>query len=292
MYVVAVSGGVDSMALLDILVKHAADSEDNYKFVVAHLDHGIRQDSKLDRELVGHIARKHGLPFVYHEAQLGAGTSEDIARKVRYEFLHNVRQATGARAVITAHHHDDALETAVINLMRGTGRKGLSSLSSRATVHRPLLHASKQDLKQYAADQGLVWNEDSTNHDTTYTRNHVRHNILPKADEQSRAKLSDIVTRSRELNALIDAQLLHYLHLQPALDVLDRRQFIMLPHSVAREVMAAWLRKHGVRDFDSRTLERVVVGSKTLHQGKAIDVVKNHRIYVDRDTLALKRQDR
>lgn len=281
-YVVAVSGGVDSMALLDLLRQ-----QPDLKLIVAHYDHGIRHDSHIDREIVQTIAKKHGLPFVYDEGRLGPGTSEDQARKARYDFLHAVRKASGAKAVITAHHHDDMLETAVINLLRGTNRKGLSSLQSSQNVHRPLLHVHKQQLKQYANDQGLIWREDETNADTRYLRNYVRHKIMPNFEPEHKKQLVDIIKNTASVNQALEEQLVHYLHLQPGLERLSRTDFVRLPHIVAREVMAAWLRRHGVRNFDRKTLERLVVQAKTLAPGKTIDVMEGHQILVEKSTLKI-----
>jgi tRNA(Ile)-lysidine synthase len=286
-YVVAVSGGVDSMVLLDLL-----RNQPGLKLVVAHFDHGIRHDSSIDKDIVKHVAHKHGLPFVYHEAKLGSNASEDEARKARYEFLHQVREASGARAIITAHHHDDLLETAVINMLRGTGRKGLSALKSHPTIHRPLLHIEKQALKEYAQDQGLQWREDSTNQDTKYLRNYVRHHLLSNFSAQDRQKLRAIIDRIAEVNDELDSQLMNYLHVQTEAGKLDRRTFLRLPHTVAKEVMAAWLRHHDIRTFDQKTLERLVVRAKTLTPGKLTDVTKGHNMAVTKNYLALKTIDR
>lgn len=281
-YVVAVSGGVDSMALLDVLRK-----QPNLRLVVAHFDHGIRHDSHIDRAHVQSIARQHGLPFVYHEGQLGSGTSEEAARKARYEFLRAVKDASGARGIITAHHHDDVLETAVINLLRGTGRKGLSSLKNTHALHRPLLHVPKADIKKYAQDQGLVWREDVTNHDAKYLRNHVRLNLLARLTPEQKTQLASIIRNVARTNDELDTQLLHYLHIQPGVDRLHRHSFIRLPHAVSKEVLAAWLRNQGIADFDKRTLDRVVIQSKTLPPGKLIDVVKNSRVKLTKHHMVL-----
>ncbi len=282
-YVVAVSGGVDSMVLLDVLRQ-----QPGVKLIVAHFDHGIRHDSRSDRELVQQTAKSHSLPFVYHEGKLGPAASEDEARIARYAFLHAVKDAARARAIVTAHHHNDALETAIINMMRGTGRKGLSALSSTEALHRPLLHLTKEHIHAYARDQGLVWREDSTNQDTRYLRNYVRHKLLAQFTEADRHKLRDIIAHIEQTNRELDTELVHYLHVQPALDRLSRHEFVRLPHAVAKEVMATWLRRHGIRDFDQKMLERLVVGAKTYQHGKKIDVVKGRHIHVSRHHLALR----
>src|SRR5690606_5271626 len=98
-YVVAVSGGVDSMVLLDLLRQ-----KPKLELIVAHFDHGIRPDSAEDRKLVQRVAKHYDLPFVYAEGKLGPKASEALAREARYAFLRRVQAEQGAEAIITAHH--------------------------------------------------------------------------------------------------------------------------------------------------------------------------------------------
>lgn len=281
-YVVAVSGGVDSMTLL-----HALAANPDYSLVVAHLDHGTRPDSAEDRRLVQRTAAGLGLPFIYEEARLGPGTSEAAAREVRYDFLRRVRSDHGARAIVTAHHRDDVLETAIINLLRGSGRKGLTALDTKEDVERPLLEVSKSDIIAYAKDQGLEWHDDSTNLDTDYLRNYVRHQLLPRFGPEARDRLHAIITDLRTTNAGLDDLLADQLSGQPDAGRLDRAWFIQLPHGVARETMAAWLRANGLHDFDSKTLERLVAAAKTAAPGKRFDVLHGTELTVGRHELAL-----
>jgi tRNA(Ile)-lysidine synthase len=281
-YVVAVSGGVDSMVLLDLLRMYPG-----VKVTVAHYDHGIREDSPYDRVHVQMLARRYNLPFVYDMGQLGPGASEAEARQARYEFLHKVKEMTGADAIVTAHHENDVLETAIINLLRGTGRKGLSSLTNGEGIIRPLLDVPKSEILDYAKRHGLVWREDSTNTDTNYLRNRVRHEILPSWSEHDRRRLLDVSRHMQTVNQEIDDILGPNLE-----DELEREWFILLPHAVSREVMAAWLRHHHLRDFDRGTIERLTVAAKTAPSGKAIDAVKGHRMHVGGLSLALKHHER
>jgi tRNA(Ile)-lysidine synthetase-like protein len=286
-YVLAVSGGVDSMVLLDMLRQ-----QPELKLVVAHFDHGIREDSHQDRKLVQDHAGKHGLPFIHKNGMLGVGASEAVARKARYDFLHQVRQASGAKAIITAHHQDDVLETAILNLLRGTGRRGLASLRSRDTLRRPLVDVTKRQIHAYALSHKLIWREDSTNQNEDYLRNYVRRKILPRFSLAQRRQLLDIVKDMAETNRELDTRLINYLHTQPAIDELGRQDFILLPHNAAREVLAAWLRNHNIRNFDRRTLERLVVAAKTGKRGDLADVLQNHRLFIGRETLALRSNER
>jgi tRNA(Ile)-lysidine synthase len=286
-YVIAVSGGVDSMVLLDALRQL-----DGIKLVVAHFDHGIRPDSEEDRKLVQRVAAQHRLPFVFTEGQLGPNTSEATARRARYEFLREVQRVSNARAVLMAHHQDDLIETAIINLLRGTNRRGLTSLKNHESLKRPLLHLTKRQIRAYALSHHLEWREDSTNADTAYLRNHIRHRIVPKLTITQRQQLTELLAGADAINQELEKHLVNYLHMQPALDVLDRLMFIRLPHNVAREVMATWLRQRGLSQFDRVTLERLVVGAKTGRQGSRIDVNQGSQLCVFSDRLALVMNER
>jgi tRNA(Ile)-lysidine synthase len=286
-YVVAVSGGVDSVVLLDLLHKMP-----DMQLVVAHYDHGIRPDSDVDRRLVGQLARTYGVPFVYDEGNLGPATSEATARKARYDFLHTVIKQINANSIVTAHHQDDVVETALLQLLRGTGRKGMSSLKSTDIIKRPLLHIPKRELQLYAIEHNLVWREDSTNKDTKYKRNYVRKHLVPKLTTEQKQQLLQIITEMRELNLKLDEEFANLLHVQPSTHEIYRRYFALLPHDIAAEFMAVWLRKSGIKGFDRKGLHRLVVAAKTFAPGQRIDV--NHTYFIDVQTeyLALKRRDR
>lgn len=299
-YVIAVSGGVDSMVLLHLLMQTSErlsvsgyqppnSKQDKINLIVAHFDHGIRSDSPLDRRLAQEAARHYGLRFVYDEGGMGAGASEELARKARYKFLRTVQQASNADAVITAHHWDDALETAIINMIRGTNRRGLSALRSKSGLLRPFVDnkITKSQIIDYAQHHGIVWNEDSTNADTKYLRNYIRRVLLPRFEESEKQKLSDSVRHALVLNDQIDQLIGEILASQPASNQMDRRQFIGLPHAVAREVLAAWLRITGVPGVDSYAIERLVVACKTYHPGKRADISGGRSIIIKKAILEI-----
>lgn len=269
----AVSGGVDSMVLLDLLRQ-----KPKLDLLVAHFDHGIRPDSAHDRKLVQRIAKAYGLPFVYAEGNLGAKAGEALARDARYDFLRNIQAEHGAEAIITAHHQDDMLETAVLNLLRGTGRRGLSSLKSRKDLVRPLLDWTKKEIREYAEEHDLVWAEDSTNDDERYLRNYIRHNILSRFTAQGRDALIRHIKQAGKVNEEIDKLLDKDLDEQPAANELNRSWYLQLPYAVASEMMAAWLRRNGVAQFDRHMIERLVVSAKTASPGKLADV--NSRLFM------------
>lgn len=286
-YVVAVSGGVDSVVLLDLISK-LPDTE----IVVAHFDHGMRKRSDLDRQLVEKLARKYGLAFEYAEGKLGKSASEATARRARYEFLHKVQSRVMAQAIITAHHQDDVLETTILNWLRGTGRRGLSSLRSTDGIIRPLLPIPKKDIINYALNNDLKWNEDATNKDEKYLRNYVRRQIISKLSPAKRSELIAIIQKSLKTNQVIDEDLTEALRRHTNEFQLDRQWFIQLPHIVSKEVMLAWLRQNGIYQIDRNRLEQLAIVGKTSPAGKIVDINKSYYLKIKLNHLALEPRDR
>lgn len=278
-YVVAVSGGIDSMSLLHAL-SQLSGATSKFTFVVAHCDHGIRPDSQKDRRFVQEKAKAYGLPFVFGEYNLGVHASEATARRVRYTFLRQVQAAAHARAIITAHHQQDMLETAILNLMRGTGRKGLTSMHHTVDILRPFLHVSKRDIQAYAKQHSIDWVEDNTNQDMSYARNRVRHTILPRCTDDTIKELEGYTRALININQKIDAHLLTLLHVQSTHDQLYRQHVIQLPFNVSTELVAAWLRQHGCRNFDTKTLNRITIACRTAKADTTHLVKVGYKVYM------------
>lgn len=169
-YIVAVSGGVDSVVLLDMMTKVP-----QHELIVAHFDHGIRDDSAEDAEFVSGLASSRRLIYVSKREELGKAASEALARDRRYGFLRELAAQHNAR-IVTAHHLDDLVETVAINLHRGTGWRGLAALDS--DILRPLIDTPKKQLIEYAQANGLQWREDSTNATDAYLRNRMRRKAI------------------------------------------------------------------------------------------------------------------
>jgi tRNA(Ile)-lysidine synthase len=286
---VAVSGGVDSMALLHYLAQ-ANQTKPRWELIMAHLNHGIRPDAAEDQKLVEQVARQYDLPFETETLQLGQRASEATAREARYAFLERVKDEHQAIAIVTAHQQDDVLETAIINLSRGTGRKGLSSLGNRPGIVRPLLAVPKQAILEYAQQNGIRWREDSTNREDKYLRNYIRNNVIIRLADTDRQQLLNLIENQAITNEEIDTLLVKYLHEQGK--GIERYWFNQLPHNLAKEYMASWLRHHGVRDFDRRLLERLAIYAKTGQPNTEIDVVKTMKLKITRDSLALDKLER
>lgn len=234
--IVAVSGGVDSVVML-----HKLATSDKRRLVVAHVDHGIRDDSAEDETFVGKLADTYGLEFVSTKLRLGPKSSEERARHARFTWLETVREQYGAEAIATAHHQDDILETIIINLTRGTGWRGLCSLRETPRRSRPLLGLSKAEIVEYALAHDLEWREDSTNESLRYMRNRIRHLVVPRLSPDDRRRLLDLYASQLKLRREIDSELQRLGERFITAGGIDRHALIMADESVATELLYRWL---------------------------------------------------
>lgn len=266
-YVVAVSGGVDSVVLL-----HLLQQQPGLDLVVAHFDHGIRPDSHRDAELVAKLAQQYSLPFYSQQAKLGP-VSEEVARTARYKFLHDCRKKFEARAIVTAHHQDDVLETIIINYLRGTGWRGLSSLRSHTGLMRPLLEVTKAQIEAYAKAHNLQWHLDITNADLKYLRNYVREQFMPRLNQTTEAR-TKLLKLWRQQCQLVDkitqenANLLQNCLKTDGYPLLDRYFLIMAPPEVAYELLQSLMHRLTAQRLEPANARAVLHFAKTAKPGK------------------------
>lgn len=237
--------------------------------VVAHFNHGIRSDSQADEELVASAAALHKLPFETGHGNLGAAASEESARRVRYGFLNEVQKKYDAKAIITAHHQDDLIETAIINLLRGTGRRGLIAISSNKNILRPLLNYSKAQILKYARENDLEWRDDTTNQSQDYLRNYIRQNIMTKMSPAQRRRFLAGIDKIQESTPRIDSWLEELSDTVRHSGDIDRSRFSALPFELGNELLVLWLRQEGLIDFDKRTINRLNVAIRTSKPGSS-----------------------
>jgi len=335
-FIVAVSGGVDSVVLLDMLANsklkisnnksqisnstqkpiskidqdidsHLRGNDDGVEFVVAHFDHGIRDDSGEDAKFVEGLAKKYGLQFELGHGKLGVDASEADAREMRYNFLRQCCRKYKALAIVTAHHQDDLIETAAINLLRGTGWRGLAPMTQAPNsksqiannyqlpitnylVLRPLLSTNKQELVNYANEHQLAWREDSTNKNKDYLRNYVRLTLLPaalKADRSFNEKILTLIEKTRKMRFQITdgiSELISTYQLPDSTYQLPRYQLIMWPGLVANEVIYSVLVSLDPDWHPQKVqVERVFHFVKTAKPGKQLQVSKQLLVEVSQD---------
>lgn len=216
--VVAVSGGADSMALLRALLEVVSDPSEN--LCVGHLDHGLRPDSADDATWLVEQGAKWGVSVhttrrkIAEEAARSRRGIEETARRARYAWLAELAQQVDARYVLTAHTANDVSETILFNMIRGTGLAGLRGVAPRwrisdsVTVARPMLSIVRDEVIAYLEEIGQDVREDVTNADLDFTRNRLRHEILPALRHVINPRLDQALGRlanqARETQALLN----------------------------------------------------------------------------------------
>lgn len=201
---VALSGGRDSVALLCVLVK--LGMEEGFAVAAAHYNHHLRPTAHRDEKFVREFCAGRGIPLaiggadVAHFAREKGLSTEEAARTLRYSFLEETAEQMGADLIATAHHAGDNAETVLLNLLRGTGLKGLGGIPPvRGRIIRPLLTATRKEIDNYIEENALPYVEDETNAETVYTRNRLRHELLPLLHEISSGSADRIALAAARL---------------------------------------------------------------------------------------------
>ena len=184
---IAVSGGSDSVALAFLLTRGGKKKNAAKRFVVLHVDHGLRRESKEEYTFVKALARRLGLPFRGCHAKVAQAKGESLemaARRVRLAFFERQTRLLSLDAIATGHHMDDVAETSLMRIRRASGPEGLAGIKETSQVGgirfvRPLLGCRDAELKAYLRKYGEEWREDASNDDTSIERNKVRHEIVP-----------------------------------------------------------------------------------------------------------------
>lgn len=276
-FILAVSGGVDSVVMLDWL----SQKYDN--LVVAHFEHGIRGEASLaDARFVRALAKKYHLPYEIASGDLGGLASEDEARRARYQFLRAVaRERHGL--ICTAHHADDVLESIAINCKRGTGWRGLAVMGA-PDIYRPLLTWTKAQILQYALEHKLEWREDETNHQPIYLRNTLRQQIqtLPVG---SKELLFELFERQTILRQAIERILVRMVNQSGRY---RRYRFIMAEDSLAREMLTFVTKWHTGVSLTRPQAERAILAIKTARQGETHQLVAGAKLVFSTSSFVVK----
>lgn len=208
---IAVSGGMDSMALLHVLKKMS--EEVGFKIACLHFEHGIRGEESLnDLEFVRSYAEEHNIPFYFEHGNLaGISNQEEAARRARYAFFDKISTLHKLNSVAVAHHMDDQAETVLLNLVRGSGVKGLSGMSVKRepNIIRPLLNVSRSDIEEYVLKNNIPYVVDKTNFCTDYSRNYIRNVIIPELKKLN-PSVSTTISRTAQMLFEADTMLESY----------------------------------------------------------------------------------
>lgn len=286
--VVAVSGGADSVSLLRALIAIKQGAGGAGRLFVAHLNHGARGgEADADAAWVASLSSRLGVEYIGEQADVGelaAGEGdgwESAARTARYEFLLRTAERIGARFVATAHTANDQVETVLHRILRGTGIEGLAGiprvrqLSASVVVVRPLLEFDRTDVCNYLRAVGQDFRTDSTNADRRWTRNRLRHELLPLLRSKFNAQVDDAIRRlalqAAEVHRCLAAEaagiLVDCATLAKGVVVIDCAKLGSHPAVLVREVLKLAWRRHSwpeqAMGFDDwQTLASLVRGSE------------------------------
>ena len=256
------------------------------EFVVAHFDHGTRPSSKTDAEFVRKKATEYGADFYLGEGQLGPEVSEADARAARYEFLYKVAKKVNAEKIVTAHHLHDLAETVAINILRGTGWRGLAPFYSNE-IYRPFTQSqkpfSKIDIYKFADAHELAFRQDPTNTEDKYLRNRLREKIFERVNNSSLKELAKLYQKQTRLRKEIEniAE-----SLVPENGIYRRSWFYNLDDEAAMEILRAGLARKKI----SLTRPQMVGFLKAIREykpGKKFNLPSDKLVTIRKDIFVL-----
>ncbi len=279
---VGVSGGADSMCLLEILSK----LKDEYGIIlkVVHLNHNIRGEEALrDQKAVEDFCETLGVECLVYSVdipslakEMGIG-EEECGRIKRYECFGEA----DCDAVATAHSLSDSIETMIFNLIRGTGTKGLCSIPvKRDNIIRPLIECTRNEIECYCESMGIPYITDSTNLSDDYTRNYIRHNIIPlfgKVNESFESAIAGTIETLRDENSYLESQKEALLRRAKTTEGYDVCEFMFCESAVRRRALADILSAYMSKDVEKRHIrlldEAVLSGKGKIEISKDLYIV-------------------
>ncbi|MGX7074796.1 tRNA lysidine(34) synthetase TilS [Globicatella sanguinis] len=276
----AVSGGVDSVVLLDIIYKLNQELARPKKIVLAHFNHHLRQESDIDANVAKTLAEKHQIIYYVKSWENPATKNvEAAARDARYQFFAEIIEKEAVDILLTGHHLNDLAETVLMRLTRGTSLKGLRGIEANyrrllmtvdqrpvyVQMMRPLLTIAKTELYDYAAEHDLEFVEDASNQDTKYFRNRIRHQILPVLEQENPNFLENMLALQEQLQASYSVHYANYLKREPMLLMYSEKlrwvlyvpAFVELEENQRKVFLALFFEERLVEDIPTYTKEAI-----------------------------------
>jgi tRNA(Ile)-lysidine synthase len=304
--VVGVSGGPDSLCLLDIL------NNSGYSLIVAHLDHGMRPESSIEAEEVRNIVERLGYKLVLAKMDVKAFagsqklSQEEAARILRYRFLFQQAKLKDAQAVTVGHTADDQVETVLMHLLRGAGLSGLKGMSYRSLPNewsqeialvRPLLGFWRDEIMDYVAERNYQPIFDASNLDTQFFRNRLRHDLIPYLENYN-PQLRQLIWRTAEILQedynIVDSNITSawqrcILDENERYIAIDPQCLKQQPIGVQRYLLrrAIFKLRPGIRDVDFNTINRAVKFLHSPSNNSQLDLTAGLRLLLEEDKLWL-----
>lgn len=207
--VIGVSGGPDSITLLNVLLEIQRDKVIDFSIVVCHVNHMIREEAIQDEEYVFEFCKKYNIEFfvkridiqkVSSEEKIG---TEEAGRIARYKFFNEILEKTSSNKISTAHTANDNAETVLMNIIRGSGTSGLKGIEAkRDNLIRPLIECSRVEIEEYCNKNNLNPRIDKTNFENIYTRNKIRNLLIPYIKENFNPSIIESINRLSDLSKM------------------------------------------------------------------------------------------
>lgn len=304
--VAACSGGADSLAMTSLL--QSVGCENNWQIFVCHVQHHLRQEeAERDALFVEKFCQERQLPFrrIDVDVLALAGreriSTEEAARKLRYQALKEFCQEVGAIAIVTGHHQDDQAETVLLNLLRGAGTQGIRGMLVRnGLIVRPFLGATRAEMEEYCLEQNITWCVDSSNESMEYRRNKIRKELLPILEEynpqikRALATTAYLAAQDQEcLDDLADAYLESYLKKTATGWCLAMNEFKTLPPALATRVLKMAIAKtvgESYCELGSKHVQALMQLVTMARSGRSLDLPAVKVLYAY-DLLTITRQE-
>lgn len=204
--VCGISGGPDSISMLNILKEIKEEKLYDFEIFVAHINHGLRENAKLDEEYVLNYCDNNNLKcFVLHAnikemAEKEKRGLEETGRIIRYDFFDKVLKETNSNKIAIAHNSNDNVETIIMNVIRGAGLSGLKGIEAKSGIYiRPLIESNRELIEKYCDDKNLNPRHDESNDENVYTRNKIRNIAIPYIKEELNPNILETITRLSEI---------------------------------------------------------------------------------------------
>lgn len=200
--VAGVSGGPDSIAMLNVLYQIKSENKINFEIYVAHINHGIRENAIIDEKFVEEFCKERNIEFfVLHSKVVDLAKQEkkgieEVGREVRYSFFDEILEKTNSNKIAIAHNKKDNVETIIMNLLRGSGISGLCGIDLKQGKYiRPILQENREDIERYLKEKNIVPRIDESNFENEYTRNKIRNIVLPYIEKEFNPNIIETITR-------------------------------------------------------------------------------------------------
>ena len=316
--VLGVSGGPDSLSMLNILNELKLDRTFDIELFVAHVNHGLRENANIDEVFVKDFCKERNIEcFVLNTnikeiAEIEKRGLEETGRKIRYEFFDKVMKQTNSNKIVIAHNANDNVETILMNILRGAGLSGLKGIEIQNGKYiRPLIESSREEIERYCEEQKLYPRHDETNDENIYTRNKLRNIVIPYIKQEFNPNIIETITRLSNIvkddinyldiqteiaynNMCVEENFVHenvYNQKNEAKIILDLKKFNMQDRAIQKRIIFLAINKlfgttQGIEKVHIEDIIKLCnrnIGNKYLTPNKKTKIViKNKKIYIER----------